>query len=95
MTAESAGDMMVLAVDVVGYRPADTHELRPRRRRQEPAVGQREIDDLRQRYACLAADHTGPGIEVEEAAQVARVDEGAAIIGAAIPVTTSLPASQQ
>ena len=59
MTAEGAGDVVVLAVDVVGDGAADADELRAGRRRQEPAVRHGEVEDLSQRRARLAADDAG------------------------------------
>ena len=61
--AEGTGDVVVLAVNVVGNRSTHGYVFGARAHGQKPPAGHGEIKDLRQRYAGFATQHAGSGIE--------------------------------
>src|SRR6185369_12954164 len=87
--AEGPCAMVVLAVDVVGDGAADRHEPRARRDRKEEAARQREGRDFREQHARLAAQRRGGRIERDEAIEVARAQDGAAVVEARIAIAAA------
>ena len=67
VAAEGAGDVMVLAVDVVRDRAAERDVLRAGRDRQKEAARNGEVENLRERDAGLGGEDTGRRIEPEQA----------------------------
>ena len=67
VAAEGSGDVVVLAVDVVGNCSAESYVLRSGRDGQEKAAGNGEVEDLRERDARFGGEEAGLGIEGDQA----------------------------
>src|SRR4051812_7192065 len=61
--AKRPGDVMVLAVDVVGNRAADRDKFSTRHDWQEPAFQDNQIENLGQRYARFTAQNALRGVK--------------------------------
>ncbi len=67
MAAEGSGDVVVLAVDVVGDGPAEGDVLCARGDREEEASRDGEVEDLGERDAGLSGEQAAFGIEGDQA----------------------------
>ena len=67
VAAEGAGDVVVLAVDVVGDGAAEGDVFGSGRDGQEEAARDGEVEDLRERDAGLGGEKAGLGVEVDQA----------------------------
>src|SRR5688572_1979059 len=75
MQTETAAPVVILAVHIVGNGPTESDELRTRRHRQEPAVGDREVQELRKRHAGLRSDNAAAPVHGNELVETAHVDD--------------------
>src|SRR6185312_10989990 len=69
--AESSGDMMIFAVDVIGNGAAHGDELGSRKDGKEKASRHCEIENFSEGRTGLAAENSGRGVEVEQAVDTA------------------------
>ena len=90
MTTESPGNMMVLAVNIVGNRAANGHIFGPRRDREEKAAWNGKLEYLRQGNAGLAAEHPRLRIEVQQFIQASRREKRAVIEQTDIAIASAL-----
>ncbi len=100
MTAETALAMRVLAVYIVGDRPADRDEARAGHHRQEPARPVRRRpgehgEDLGESDARLAGEEPGFGIEGDEAVEPAHRDERPARIERHVAIGPAITVREQ
>ncbi len=86
MVAEGAGAVMVLAVDIIGHRPAQGHEAGAGGDRQKPPTRDDQFQDLGQQHAGLGAEHTGIGIKGDEAVQAPRQQDMTAVVEADVAI---------
>ena len=94
-SADSSRLMMVLAVDIVGDSPTERHKLRPRRNGQEIAGRDYKFENFRQANAGLGDKKAAGPVEADEAVEAGHLDQGAAVIEAAVAIGTPQPAGQQ
>jgi len=98
--AEAAGNAVVLAVDVVGDRPAQRHEPRPRAHRKTPHTTARcrpaneRVEKIRETDAGFGAQDPSRGVEREETVEPAGLDQETSGVEAGIAVG-SAPAEGQ
>jgi hypothetical protein len=86
VAAESAGEVVILAVDVVGNCAADGYIFGARCDRQEKSSGNRKVKDLLKGDASLAAEHAGGRIEMEEAIHARGLEQRAVLEQADVTV---------
>ena len=79
MAAERAGDVMVLAVDVVGNRATECDVLCSRRDRQKETARNSKVENLRERDAGLCGENARRGIKAEQAVHAGGLDERAVL----------------
>src|SRR6185437_294634 len=92
---EAAGDMVVLAVHVVRDGPSDRDEARAWRDRQEPARGNRDLQDLLERRAGLAPQHPARPVERDHAVETGGMEQRAAGVEAAVAVAPAAAAREE
>src|SRR5215470_10080139 len=78
--------MMVLTMNVIGNGSAHGDESRAGRNGEEPALRQKDINDVGQGDAAFAAHHAGRLVESENPVQTAAVDELALTVEARVSV---------
>jgi hypothetical protein len=81
--------VVVLAVDVVGYRSAHGNPLGTRKHRNKPAARCHQVEHLCQSDACLAAKESLGFVKGDEASAAGDVDQSAAVIETAVTVTAA------
>ena len=79
VVAERAGDVVVLAVDVVGDGAADGDVLGARGDGEEEAERNGEVEDFRKQNTGFAPQDPRRGVEVEHVVHAARVEQGAVL----------------
>src|SRR5882724_59506 len=89
MRTEGSCPVVVLAVNVVGERPAHRDPPGTRHYRQEPALRHCEGEDIGQRDPGLTAQHAGDFVERDQAIEAGRVEEQAAVVETAVPVAAA------
>ena len=89
VTAEGSGDVVVLAVNVVGDGSAEGHILCSRRDGKKEAARNGEVEDLRQRDAGLGGEQAGLGIEGDQAVHARGHQQVAALEQADIAIAAS------
>ena len=94
MVAKGAGTVMVLAMHVVGHRPAQGHEAGAGGDGQKPALGDDEVEDLRQQDPGLGAQDALFGVEGDEPVQAAAEQEVTAVVETDIPIAAPIPEYQ-
>jgi hypothetical protein len=95
VASERSRAMVVLAVDVVGDRAADRDAARARSHGQEPSGGHDGVEKPLDRGARFAPHDAVHPIEGDEAVEPRRVDEGAALVQAAVAVAASATAREE
>ena len=89
VVAEGAGDVVVLAVDVVGDGAAEGDVLGSGRDGQEESARHGEVEDLRERDARFGGEHAGRGIEVDQAVHAGGLQQGAVLEQADVAVAAA------
>jgi len=95
MAAEGAAPMMVLAVDIVGNRAAQRHELRAWDHSWEEAIGRGVRDDVAKQRAGIGFQHAGLGVEGADAVKRPHVDHHAGIVLATVAVGAAIAVAEQ
>jgi len=93
--AKASRAMMIFAVNVIGYRPADSNKTSSRRNGKEPAFRKKHIDDFREANSTFAAHHPTRFVEAKNAVQPAAVNQLATIIEARVAITAPQSMWQQ
>src|SRR4249919_2315263 len=86
--------MMVLSMYIIGDSAADRDTLRARRDRQEPAFRHHPGDDLGELHASFAFEYSCRLVKRDVPVQSRRVQQGAAIVQAAVAVTPTVSIRQ-
>ncbi len=89
VAAEGAGDVVVLAVDVVGDCSAERDVLCAGRDRKEEAARNGEVEDLRERDAGFGGEEAGLGVEAEQAVHAGGDEELAVLEQADVAVAAA------
>ena len=89
VAAEGSGDVVVLAVDVVGNCSAQSYIFCSGRDGEEKAAGNGEVEDLREGDAGLGGEEAGLGIEVDQAVHAGREEELAVLEQADIAIAAA------
>src|SRR5450755_3030059 len=92
---EGTGAMVVLAVHIVGNRPADSYKPCARSYWEEPSLGKHNIDDVGKTDAGFAADHARRLIESKDAIEAAAIDQFAAVVETGVAITASESVGKQ
>src|SRR5262249_3339233 len=83
--------VMVLAMDVVGDRASESHELRSRDDRQEVAARHEEVQNIRQCHSRLRLTDSGRRIEGDQPIQALERDYAGIAVESGVAVTASEP----
>ena len=86
VTPEGAGPIVVLAVDIVGDRPAKGHELGPRRHGHEPAARHADFEQPPDRKPRLRPHDAGRPVGRDDAIEAAHPEQAAAIVEAHVAI---------
>jgi hypothetical protein len=90
MSAESAGAMMILAVNIVRNGAPDSHMTRAWHHRQKPTGWHGKAHDFRQQHPGFARQDTCFLVEVNEAIERTREQQGAPDIQTTVAVAASV-----
>src|SRR5215467_12460634 len=79
MTAEGSGEVVVLAMNIVGNCSTDSYIFCSGSDGQKESARYGEVEDLSQRDPCLAAQYTRAGVETQKAVHAARLQQRATL----------------
>jgi hypothetical protein len=88
------GMVVILAMDVVRNRTADSYVTGAGHDREEPTRRNYQLQDVSQQHAGLASQHARLAIETDEPVETSRVQQGATHVQTAIAVATSIAERQ-
>ena len=89
VAAEGAGDLVVLAVDIVGDGAAEGDVLGAGSDGKEEAARNSEVEDLRERNAGLGGQDAGLGVEIDQAVHAGGLEQRAVLQQADIAVAAT------
>ena len=89
VAAEGSGDVVVLAVDVVGDCSTESYVFCAGRDGKEKAARNGEVEDLREGYSSFGGEEAGLGIEVDEAVHAGGDEEIAVLEEADVAVAAA------
>ena len=92
--AKRAADVMVLAMDVIRNRAADSHELRSRRDAEKPSARHGHLQNLREQHAAFAREPPRRPVETHESIDSPRVNQQSAVVEAAVAIAAPVPERQ-
>jgi hypothetical protein len=87
VSAKGSRAMMILAMNIVGGRPADRNKTSSRCNGKEPAFRQKHVDDFGEANSTFTAHHPTGFVEAKNAVQAAAVNQFATIIEARVAIT--------
>lgn len=95
MTAKSAPLVVVLAMNVIGHRPAERHKPGTRRDRQKPSMRRTVINNLVQHHAGFGGQKSNLGIKTDDVFLAAHVSQHTKAVVTAIAVGSTIAKGQQ
>lgn len=93
--AKGSGTVMVLAVYVVRYCPANRHEAGSRRDRKKPSLGKKCVNKIAESDATLATDYSRGFVETQNPVQAMTLNQAAACVEARIAITPAVAKREQ
>src|SRR5690242_4428937 len=90
MVSEAARMVMILPMDIIGYRTADRNLLRAGNDWQKPACGNDQAQNLLEENSSLACDYAAFTVEADKPIQSTHFQKRLAIVEAAIAVAPAV-----